>query len=244
MDKNQEWFRNWFDSPYYHLLYEHRDEEEAAFFLSNLFRFINPPVNSKILDLACGNGRHAIFLNTLGYDVTGADLSLNNISQANEFSGNNLRFIRHDMRNPVSFGKFDIILNLFTSIGYFEKSEDNEKTIKNMYDALTDNGIVVIDFFNADFISKNFIPEEKIVKSGIEFNITRYIKNNAMCKLITFKHHNHNYTFSERVSLLRLKDFEYFFSATKLQLIHTFGSYNLNAFNQEKSERLILIAKK
>ena len=231
MDKNEEWFCDWFDSPYYHLLYDHRDEEEAAVFLGNLFRFLNPVKNCKILDLACGNGRHAVFLNTLGYDVTGADLSANNISQANNFSGNNLHFLRHDMRNPINFGKFNIILNLFTSIGYFKNVEDNIKVINNMYNALHENGIIIIDFFNAYHVLKNYTPNETVIKSGIEFTITRHVDNNMMCKSISFAHHHNNYKYSERVSLFGLKHFEHFFSATKLQLIHTFVDYKLNSFD-------------
>jgi SAM-dependent methyltransferase len=244
MDKQEEWFDKWFDSPYYHLLYEHRDEDEAALFLENLFRFLNPPLNSKILDLACGNGRHAIYLNALGYEVTGADLSANNINQANNFSGKRLHFIRHDMRNPINFGKFDMILNLFTSIGYFKNIDDNIKVIQNMSEALTENGSIVIDFFNSKYVLKNYVPNETVVKSGIEFVIERYISNNIMCKQISFVHHQKKYTFTEQVSLLNLYDFKLFLNAAKLQLIYTFGNYKLDAFNEETSERLILIAKK
>ena len=80
--KIQNWFESWFDSPYYHILYKNRDDTEAQKFLRNLLRVINPPSNAKILDLACGKGRHAIFLRKLNYKVVGTDLSKLSISEA------------------------------------------------------------------------------------------------------------------------------------------------------------------
>src|SRR6478736_3856513 len=77
--KNQNWFASWFDTPYYHILYKDRDEEEAEFFMDNLVHYLNLPEEAKILDLACGKGRHAFHLIQLGFDVTGADLSVNSI---------------------------------------------------------------------------------------------------------------------------------------------------------------------
>ena len=57
-----EWFKNWFDSPYYHILYKKRDSIEAKFFIDNLINFLQVPNNSKIIDIACGKGRHSIYL--------------------------------------------------------------------------------------------------------------------------------------------------------------------------------------
>ena len=59
----KKWFHNWFNSPYYHILYTHRDEEEAEFFLDNLCAYLTPKDQSTILDIGCGRGRHAIYLN-------------------------------------------------------------------------------------------------------------------------------------------------------------------------------------
>ena len=69
------WFENWFNSKYYHILYKNRDHKEAVFFLDNIIKNIN--INDgQILDVACGKGRHAKYLNHLGFNVTGIDLSL------------------------------------------------------------------------------------------------------------------------------------------------------------------------
>ena len=79
MNDKKEWFTSWFDSPYYHNLYENRNNQEAADFVLHLIDLIQPKKESRILDVACGRGRHAIELSRLGYNVTGIDLSSESI---------------------------------------------------------------------------------------------------------------------------------------------------------------------
>ena len=147
--KNSEnWFSTWFDSPYYHILYKNRNEEEAQVFMDNITHYLNMPENGTILDLACGKGRHSIYLNKLGYQVTGVDLSENSIATANESSNETLQFITHDMREPWN-ETYDAVFNLFTSFGYFDTHEDNIKTLKAIKDSINEYGFGVIDFFNA-----------------------------------------------------------------------------------------------
>ena len=99
----QFWYSSWFDSPYYHILYRDRDCKEAENFMDHLTRFLELPKNGEILDLACGKGRHSIYLNKLGYSVIGADLSAASILHAKQFENETLQFIEHDM--SLSFQK-------------------------------------------------------------------------------------------------------------------------------------------
>ncbi|MFI0492366.1 SAM-dependent methyltransferase, partial [Flavobacterium sp.] len=117
--KTQNWFASWFDTPYYHILYKERNDHEAQIFMDNITHYLNLPENAKVLDLACGKGRHSIYLNQLGYEVVGADLSENSIAEANKSQNETLKFQVHDMRETFD-DKFDAIFNLFTSFGYFE----------------------------------------------------------------------------------------------------------------------------
>ena len=75
----QNWYASWFDTPYYHILYKDRGYDEAQAFMRALMAYLKPKDSAKILDLACGKGRHSVFLNSLGYNVTGVDLSKNSI---------------------------------------------------------------------------------------------------------------------------------------------------------------------
>jgi len=126
------WFANWFDSPYYHLLYKNRDEKEAQVFIDNLMTHLQIPKGSKLLDIACGKGRHASYFNKKGMDVVGVDLSFNSINTAKKNENATLKFEVLDMRKAFKSNEFDIVTNLFTSFGYFEKDEDEQKTINAM----------------------------------------------------------------------------------------------------------------
>ena len=69
--EHSKWFQSWFDTSYYPSLYKHRDYKEAEVFIKNIANYLNLDKDDSILDLACGKGRHSIFLNTLGISVTG-----------------------------------------------------------------------------------------------------------------------------------------------------------------------------
>ena len=127
-----DWFSEWFDSKYYHILYKNRDEKEAENFLKNLSKLKFFKKNSRIIDIACGKGRHSLFLSELGYDVTGVDLSKNSIKHAQQFEKENLKFDVADMRETYKKNSFDISLNLFTSFGYFNNKEDDFSNLQQM----------------------------------------------------------------------------------------------------------------
>jgi SAM-dependent methyltransferase len=241
--KNSEnWFSTWFDSPYYHILYKNRNEEEAQVFMDNITHYLNMPENGTILDLACGKGRHSIYLNKLGYKVTGVDLSENSISIANESSNESLRFKTQDMREPMN-ETFDAVFNLFTSFGYFDTYEDNIKTLKAIKDSINEYGFGVIDFFNSDFIVENLLAEETKEIDGITFNIKRFVENKKIIKEIRFEDKGQSFYFTEKVSAFTLSDFESMMEETGIYLLEIFGDYKLRKFYKTQSERLIMIFK-
>src|SRR5262249_50032876 len=99
-----EWFASWFDSEHYHKLYAHRGEREAADFISRLIAWLQPNSGSSILDLGCGSGRHSRCLASMGFDVTGLDLSIESIKRAKQSERSNLRFHRQELRQ--TFGTY------------------------------------------------------------------------------------------------------------------------------------------
>jgi SAM-dependent methyltransferase len=236
------WFASWFDTPYYHILYKDRDYEEAQLFMDNITNYLNLPDDAKILDLACGKGRHSVYLNQLGYDVTGADLSENSIAEAKKYENDKLHFVVHDMREPFN-EKFDAIFNLFTSFGYFENDNDNLRTLKAICESLTEYGFAVIDFMNVYNVIKNLVPEEVKTSDGIDFHIKRYVKDGHIFKEIDFEDKGEKFHFTERVQALTLEDFESMLEQTDIHLLDIFGDYKLRKFFKEDSERLIMIIK-
>lgn len=240
--KTQNWFASWFDTPYYHILYKERNYREAQIFMDNLTHYLNLPEKAKVLDLACGKGRHSIYLNQLGYEVLGADLSENSIAEANKNQNESLHFKVHDMRT-VFEDKFDAIFNLFTSFGYFENDEDNLTTLKAMKESLSDYGFAVIDFMNVNQVVNNLIPDEVKTVDNIEFHIKRYVSNGHIYKEIDFEDQGEKFHFTEKVKALTLKDFEELMEEAGINLIAIFGDYKLKKFHKTDSERLIMIFK-
>lgn len=238
--ENSQWFKSWFDTPFYHILYKDRDHNEAKAFMEKITTYLNVPEDGELLDLACGRGRHSIHLNQLGYHVTGLDLSEESIKYAKQFENKRLHFDVHDMSKPYHT-KFDIVFNLFTSFGYFEKEEDNQNTINAIKDNLKPNGIGVIDFLNTEYVIDSLIPEETKIIDDITFNLKRFVENGYIIKDISFTFEGNDYNFQERVKAFTLNDFETMFEKAGLQLIDIFGDYKLGKFYEKQSERLIMI---
>ncbi|MBO72048.1 MAG: SAM-dependent methyltransferase [Flavobacteriales bacterium] len=239
----KEWFESWFDTKYYHILYKNRDYTEAEKFISKLIDFLNPEPDSKFVDIACGRGRHSVYINRLGYSVVGYDLSEESILEAKKHSKKDLKFYTHDMRQIFRTNYFDFALNLFTSFGYFKSKRDELNAIKASARNLKKNGILVIDFLNRYKVINELVTQETKRIDGIDFKISKEIQNNQIIKSINFSDNKKDYFFQESVKLLDLEDFNSYLENGGLKITHTFGNYNLDDFNKN-SDRLILIAQK
>ena len=239
-----EWFASWFDTSYYHTLYKDRDEKEAKSFIENLIDDLKIPKNAYLLDLACGQGRHSITLNELGYKVLGVDLSENSIKIASSFSTDDLSFTVHDMRNSIEGKSFAAVLNLFTSFGYFDDEIDNLKVLKSINKMLDENGLLVIDFMNAHRVVRTLVESEVKTVDGINFNIERKFDGKHIYKDIRFKDDGKDFHFTERVQALTKETFEKLLSQSGFRILRTFGDFDLSPYDKVKSNRLILITQK
>ena len=240
----KEWFADWFDSPYYHLLYKNRDENEAKTFITKLVKNITLPANSRILDLACGKGRHAKMLHEEGFNVLGVDLSPNSISAANQEKTTGIAFQVHDMRNVIAGEKFDAIFNLFTSFGYFDETKDNEKMVSSIHQMLNKKGMLIIDFMNATKVINNLVTAEVKNVDGVEFSIQRRYDGQHIFKEIEFYDNGTPMHYTERVQAVKKSDFVSLLSQANFEILRTFGDFDLNEFNEVSSDRLIIIAQK
>lgn len=239
-----QWFVKWFNSPYYHILYKNRSLTEAEDFIKKITTFLEFPKNTKILDLACGKGRHSITLNKLGFDVLGIDLAEASIEYAKQFENDTLKFEVHDMRDVYHKNEFDAVFNLFTSFGYFEKYEDNFKVFEAVKEQLKSTGIFVFDYLNAEKVVSQMIPYEEKEIDGILFKITKSVENGFIKKEIDFQDKGETFHFEEYVRLIYYKDFKEIYEKEGFRLKEVFGSYTLGEFNEEESDRLILILEK
>ncbi len=245
MNNKKEWFASWFDSPYYHILYKNRDEAEAQLFIENLVQKLALKKGDKVVDLACGKGRHSFELSSYGLDVLGLDLSANSIAIAKQQKADYLNFRVHDMRNAFGNNEFDAVLNLFTSIGYFEDTNDNFKVIEAVHKSLKPNAWFLIDFFNAHKVLKNLVSSEIKTVEGINFAITRKFDEdrNEIVKSISFKDNDEDCFFEEKVQAIKFEHFSKLLS-NYFSIEAVFGNYCLDGFDLENSDRLILLCKK
>jgi SAM-dependent methyltransferase len=238
-----EWFSTWFDSPYYHLLYRDRDAHEAEFFLQNLLKRFSIATDSSILDIACGKGRHSVYLHSKGFRVTGIDLSQSSIEYAKQYETEGLQFVVHDMRQPFQAGAFDYVLNLFTSFGYFDTDRENIDVLKAARTNLKPSGYFVLDFLNTGHTLKHLKRAELKQREHIDFIITREVRNGFLLKSIRFTDHDIDFFFQEKVKTLYKNDFEKYFKESSLEIVQTFGNYALEPFDPIESPRCIFILK-
>lgn len=240
------WFREWFNSPYYHLLYFNRDTDEAAEFIKRLLDYLKPPTDASMLDVACGRGRHSIRLASHGYDVTGIDLAPESIRLAKQFEHEKLHFYQHDMRQLFWINYFDYAFNFFTSFGYFQTQRENDAVIRTIARSLKPGGTLVIDYLNVHYSEDNTVHKTAVEVDGVNFHITRWYDEQFFYKKIEVEDEklSEPLEYTEKVSKFSLGDFNDMFSYNGLQMVEVFGNYHLEPYHIKNSPRLIMVAKK
>lgn len=242
-----EWFKDWFNTPEYLKVYKHRNEDEAEQHINLILNNVNVFPGFNVLDMACGAGRHSILLAKKGLAVTAVDLSENLISIANQTAKDeklNIEFIQSDIREFKSSIQFDLVLNLFTSFGYFETDEENFSILQKAYDFLMLDGYFVLDFFNTDYLIKNLVEfsEENLNNSVI--HQYRKIKNNRITKKIVITKNSNINEFEESVRMFTKDELVNVLKKIGFDIYKTYGDFLGNKFEQFSSPRLILICKK
>jgi len=239
------WFESWFGSPYYSILYQNRDYTEAQQFIETLLNYLQPPVGSRMVDIACGEGRHAIQLAEHGYDVTGIDLSQHSIEVAQAHEKENLHFMVQDMRFPFYINYFDYAFNFFTSFGYFAHNRDHLMAAKSFAAGVKKGGTLVIDYFNSGHVCQIMKSEDTIQRGEYSFTVRKRLENNHIIKDISFIDANNTPRhYTESVAAFSLEDFQGLFEKAGMQLTTTFGDYKLNPYDPLSSPRMIMIFKK
>lgn len=242
----QSWFKDWFNSPYYHQLYFNRDEVEAAAFIDELIVHLTPKPGSRLLDVACGKGRHSRHLAQKGFDVTGIDLSEDSIAEALKFESETLHFYRHDMRLPFWINYFDYAFNFFTSFGYFKTEREHDNSIRTIAQSLKSGGYFVLDYLNVHYAEDHLVHQFEQEIAGINYFITKWFDETHFYKKIVVEDEalKEPLIYTEKVAKFSLGDFTDMLAYQDLQIQEVFGDYNFGNYDVRKSPRLILIAKK
>jgi SAM-dependent methyltransferase len=245
-DLENEWFKEWFNSPYYHMLYENRDETEAAAFIDRLVEHLHPNADARMLDIACGKGRHSIQLASKGYDVTGIDISPSSILEALSTTYHNTEFFVHDMRHPFRINYYDYAFNFFTSFGYFDTYRDHLNAIRSMTLSLKPGGCFIMDYLNPSYIQNNLQSFSEIKKGATVFHLERSHDQDYFYKKIRIEipDKNEPLIYMEKVANFDLIAFKEMFALNGLILQDVFGDYTLHSFIETSSPRMIMIFRK
>lgn len=241
------WFSDWFNASYYHTLYQHRDDTEALQFIHNLITYLTPKPHATMLDIACGKGRHSKALFDVGFDVTGIDLSPASIEAASTMQTNGLHFFCHDMRETFKVNYFDYAFNFFTSFGYFDTHEEHQLAITAMAANLKESGTLVIDYLNVGIVEENSDIEAETQIDALVFYTKKWQDDLFLYKEIRVVDAVSKEVlgvFEERVRKYSLPDFVVFMQKAGLDIVDTFGDYQLGPYDAERSDRLIMVAKK
>src|SRR5690349_20077359 len=149
--KQSTWFKEWFDTSFYHRLYANRNEHEANAFVDNLVAKLQPSPHSTMLDLGCGSGRHAKRLAHHGYEVTGLDLAASSIREPRCIHTPGPHFYHRGLRLPLCASRLHCVFNFFTAFVYFNTNEENYEVINNISMAVKPNATLVIHYPNVAY---------------------------------------------------------------------------------------------
>lgn len=235
------WFDSWFNEDYLNL-YAYHDEREAERQVNFIMERLSMSKGSKILDLGCGTGRHALIFAQEGYQVTGLDLSPLFVQKAQEnakkFPNLSLNFLRGDMRDLSRLPQYDVILSLFTSFGYFSDQE-NCQVLQQIHQHLYSKGKFLLDYLNPGYVLENLIPEQKKIVAGDEVVIRYTIEDDKVVKRICFPQR----TYQEEVKLYNRQTLEKFLKMIGFEVIEFWGDYQGRAWSAGSPRQLIYCLK-
>lgn len=234
-----DWFEQWFGEDYLHI-YQHRDEQEAEHAIELIASNLAGHEINSVLDLGCGAGRHTKALFERWWTV-GLDLSMALLKVARRESPD-APYVRADMRElPFADESFDLVVNLFTSFGYFEEDGEHARVLACVCAATRRGGTFVIDFLNAGQVRRELVPYDERVENGITIEQRRAISSDDRFveKRIRLRERGKEYI--ERVRLLSAVDLERMLTAAGFDVSKRFGDYS-GAGWSENSPRTILFA--
>jgi SAM-dependent methyltransferase len=241
---SEAWFEEWFNTEYYFLLYQHRDDAEAQRFLHLLLNMLHVPKGASILDIACGKGRHSKVLADAGMDVCGIDLSPNSIQAASENEGPHLRFAVHDMRIPFAHEQFDLAVNLFTSFGYTEREADDQAALNAAYAALKPGGLFIQDYLNAAPVLETLPQKQELTRNKVRFATSKYHDHGFIKKDILVEDGTKQFHFTEQVKIYSLEQLTAMHQHAGFTIKHIYGNQELEAYEADASPRIIIVSQK
>ena len=233
-----EWFEEWFGEEYLHL-YPHRDDEDADRLVTLVTESVPLEPRSRVLDVACGAGRHARAFEGRGLLTFGVDLSMPLLRRAREVA--RVPLMRADMRRlPIRARSMDLTVNLFTSFGYFDTDHDHLRSLREMLATVRLGGWFVIDFLGATWVRRSLVSMETMTVGDREVRVERRLEEDGrfVLKTITVPEGRR---FIERVRLYDRSELVAMITAAGGRVTIEYGTYDGAALTAD-APRTILLA--
>lgn len=236
--RGPEWFEEWFQEDYL-ALYPHRDAADAGRLVALLTRLVPWQDGMRVLDVACGPGRHARAFTTAGARCTGVDLSMTLLRTAKRAGVGSL--VRADMRAlPIRPRSMDLAVNLFTSFGYFERDDEHVAALRGMVGTVRRGGWFAIDFLNAAAVRAALVPRETVrAAGGTPLDVERRLIDGGryVCKTVRAADGRN---WMERVRLFEAAELAELLAGTGVDVRHRLGDYDGGGLDHA-SPRVILV---
>jgi len=230
------WYETAFQREYLDLYYKRDDKsakEEAEFAVNVL----GLAPESRILDIACGGGRHARALEALGHQVVGLDLSSDLLQEADGVTR-----VRGDMRALPFVGTFDAATSFFTSFGYFDE-DGNRDVLRTASGALRSGGVYMLDYLNAIVVQTKLVPEGEEVRDGTTYKVRRRIEDGRVVKDVTIHRDDETLEYTESVRLYIHNELVEMLAQSGLDVVASYGDFDGSDYTTD-APRCILVARK
>jgi len=230
------WFETAFRKQYLDLYY-HRDDAAAKGEAEFAAGALGLRGGARVLDVACGAGRHARALSALDVRVVGVDLSRDLLAEADEVVR-----VRADMRALPFHGAFDAATSFFTSFGYFD-DDGNRRALASIAGAIRMGGTFLLDFLNAVQVETRLVPESSEERDGRKYHFRRRIEGGRVLKDVSIEEEGLSLNYSESVRLYSHHDLVILLKECGLSAIASYGAFDGRDFTTD-APRCILVARK
>jgi SAM-dependent methyltransferase len=238
----QPWFVRSFGRRY-QLLYDHRDDASAAREIAALAGMMRLSPGCRVLDIACGAGRHTAALRHAGFDAIGVDLSEDLLRTGAERASLRGCLVRGDIRRLPFAGAFDAAVNLFTSFGYFGRDADNAAALRSMAGVLRPGGWLALDHAHRAYIERTLEPHTVEQRGDLTITSHRRIVNHRVIKQVTIDGPAGLEQFVEDVRLYHPEEMAALFDAAGLGQVRIVGSFDGQPLD-EQSDRMITMGQR
>ncbi len=231
-----DWYKTAFRYDYLRV-YPHRNDEEARRQVDFLLDSMDIPPSCEVLDLGCGDGRHSLELARRGYRVTGLDLSEELLERARRRTveeGLDINFIQGDMRDPPGVSAFDLVVNFFTSFGYFQEDRENARVLEAIARSLRPCGRFLMDYLNREYVISTIVPADSRTVEGMEVEQRRWISGDPsesgghvrINKQVRIREDGAERSYDESVRMYTLDELGDMMDRAGLEIVQTYGDFD------------------